>query len=265
MLHLTSVKNPRIKAVLDLSYAKERRKRQLFTVEGAREIARALDCKFLPQEIYYCDEILSLEAKDLLKFTSCEKILVSLPVFEKIAIRGEKDGIVAVFPLRETKLSDLKLSSNPLFLAVQGIEKPGNLGALIRSADATGVDAVFVLDQVADTFHPHVIRNSLGAVFKVPVLSMNSDEFRAIMLKMGVSIYPAALTDRSQSYLEKNYKTPTAFVLGEEAQGLTVDWLDSSNCVMIPMEGIADSLNVSVAGAVLLFEATRQRNLMAGK
>ncbi len=261
MLQITSVKNPRIKSVVDLGTAKERRRRQQFTVEGAREIKRALDCGYKIVEVYICSDVLSADAKALEhQFIAAHTVEVSKPVFEKIAMRSDKDGLVAVFAARRYVFDDVKLSKNPLIIAVQGIEKPGNLGALIRSADATGVDCVVVLDDEADMYHQHVIRNSLGAVFHIPVVSMSSTEFRSAMQALRVATYAAALTDSARSYIDFDYKGATAFVLGEEAKGLTDDWLTADqNVVKLPMLGIADSLNVSAAGAVLLYEALRQR------
>ncbi len=265
VLAITSLKNPRVKAAIDLSKSKGRRATGLFTVEGAREIDRALKSGYELKELFVCAKALSDDALVLVQAAEAkgraEMFDVTPPVFAKMAMREESDGLVAVMTQKHHELKDVKLSVKPLILAVQSIEKPGNLGALLRSADGAGVDAVVLLDQLLDLYHPHAIRSSLGTTFSVPVVEARSEEFREFCNKAGIRTHAAALSKRAIAHHAADYRSGAAIVLGSEADGLTADWLDEADdIVMIPMKGIADSLNVSSAGAVLLYEAVRQRS-----
>lgn len=265
VLAISSLKNPRIKAVIDLSKSKGRRATGLFTVEGAREIDRALRSGYELKELFVCAKALSDAAVLLVQEAETqgdvEMFDVTPPVFAKMAMREGSDGIVAVMKQKTRKLQDLKLGSKPLLLAVQAIEKPGNLGALLRSADGAGVDGVVLLDETLDLYHAQVIRSSLGTAFSVPVVQATSDEFRTFCKTHGIKVHAAALSERAVAYHAVDYRSGAAILLGSEADGLTPDWLDKADTVvMIPMKGIADSLNVSTAGAVLLYEALRQRS-----
>ncbi len=262
---ITSLKNPRVKAAIDLNKSKGRRATGLFTVEGAREIDRALQSGYELRELFICAKALSDDAVVLVQAAEAkgkaEMFDVTPPVFAKMAMREESDGLVAVMKQKHLQLKDLKLPAKPLILAVQSIEKPGNLGALLRSADGAGVDAVVLLDEALDLYHPHAIRSSLGTTFSVSVVEAKSDEFREYCQKAGIKTYAAALSKRAMPHHKADYRGGAAIVLGSEANGLTGDWLDAADeVVMIPMKGIADSLNVSTAGAVLLYEVVRQRS-----
>jgi len=263
-LQISSLKNPRVRAVTQLAQAKERRRSGLFASEGAREIARALAAGYHLVEIYSCAEALSVNAQMLLdnlsNQTSACRYHVTPAVFAKMVVREGSDGLVAVCMQRSLHLSDLVLPAVPLLLAVQNLEKPGNFGALLRSADGAGVDAVIYLDRPLDLYHPQVQRNSLGTVFSMPVVAATSTQMRAYCQARQLQIFAAALTDSALSYTAVDYTQPSVLLLGEEAHGLSADWLSgAATCIKVPMLGSADSLNVAAAGAVLLYEARRQR------
>ncbi len=267
-LHISSLKNPRVRAVIALGVAKERRHTGLFAVEGAREIGRAVAADYKLLELFVCTEALSAAAQGVLAqlpqhghYGSVQRYQITPAVFAKLAVREGSDGLIAVFAQRVLRLADLKLPDVPLLLAVQNLEKPGNLGAVLRSADGAGVDAVIYLDRPLDLYHPQVLRNSLGTVFHVPVVAASSAEMREFCGQKNLQTFAAALTSTAVTYTQVDYKMPCVLLLGEEAQGLSADWLDQSTaCIKVPMLGMADSLNVAAAGAVMLYEARRQRS-----
>jgi TrmH family RNA methyltransferase len=272
-LRITSPKNPRVAALRALLDKRaERDAAARFVVEGAREIGRALASDQRPLEAYTCPESLSSESKALLsrpEMRGLAPVELSLAAYAKLAVREGVDGLLVVFALERQSLASLDrlfadraASSVPLLLAAQNIEKPGNLGALLRTADGAGVDAVVTLDDAVDPFGPQAIRGSVGAVFHVPVVAASSEEFRAWCKRHSVRTFGAALTPAAQPYATADLRGPSAIVLGPEDVGLSADWLGAADAlVVIPMAGIGDSLNVSVAGAVLLYEARRQRGL----
>lgn len=265
VLSISSLKNPRVKAAVELSKSKARRETGLFTVEGTREIERALRSGYEMTELFVCAKALSDDAVAILQRIEAERRAslydVTPPVFAKMAMREDSGGLLAVMKQKSVRLAELKLAKAPLLLAAQGIEKPGNLGALLRSADGAGVEAVVLLDESLDLYHPHAIRSSLGTAFSVPVVAATSDEFRAYCKQNGIKTVAAALTDRAIAHHAVDYRGGAAIVLGSEAEGLTSDWLaEADQVIKIPMKGIADSLNVSTAGAVCLYEALRQRS-----
>lgn len=266
---LTSVQNPRIKKALALRSAQERRARNSFVVEGAREIDRALSSAFFLQELFVCEAQLSPLAIPIV-----QKIGISAPelltlvndtVMHKLLVRTGSDGLFAVFKSRSQTLADLRLGGAPLLLAVEDLEKPGNLGALIRSADGAGCHAVICLGQTVDTFNPLVIRTSLGTVFHVPVINAQPAELHTFCQQYGIKIYAAALTDTSQVYHQMDLTGARVILIGSEAHGLSDYWLKTADkLVKIPMLGLADSLNAATAGAVLVYEAQRQRQVVNG-
>jgi TrmH family RNA methyltransferase len=262
---LTSVQNPRVKAAAALRDGKERRRRGLFAVEGAREIARALECGFALEELFVCDEELSEPASAILAdlYGSGREALVvavAAGVMKKLVVREGSDGLCGVFKTRSATLASLTLGTSPLLLAVESLEKPGNLGALLRSADGAGCSAVVALGQTVDVFNPLVIRASLGTVFHVPVVPASNDEFAAFCRERGLKVHAAALTPRSRVYTDVDLREPAVILLGSEADGLSEYWLTAADAlVQIPMLGVADSLNAATAGAVLVYEALRQR------
>ena len=257
VLTITSLKNPKIKDLLTLSEkSRERRERGLFVVEGQREISRALSAGYEAETIFVCEEYLHepLAAEP-------DKIFpVSPEVYERIAYRGGTEGVVAVLRTKERSLEELSLRDNPLVLVLESVEKPGNIGAVLRSADAAGVDAVLVCDPLTDLYNPNLIRASLGALFSVPTLCCTSQEAAAWLKRHGITILTAQLQD-SELYYDTDMTRGTALVMGTEDRGLSPFWREQADAhIRIPMAGMMDSLNVSVSAAILCFEAVRQRN-----
>lgn len=261
---INSIKNQRIKDVLSLAKGRIRKSTGLFGVEGDREITRALLSGFVPDQIFFCPEMIApdflLTLENSEKQFKCPVFAVSKEVFQKLVIREDSGGAFVVFQDRDNSLVQLKLPANPLVIAAQGIEKPGNLGALLRSADGAGVDAVIVLDALIDIYNPNVIRSSLGTVFAKNICTATSQQFLEYCQENSIRTFGAALTERTVSYENETYTGSSAIILGSEAAGLTDFWLENAvSLVKIPMLGIADSLNVAMAGSVLMYEARRQR------
>ncbi len=264
-LLITSAQNPRIKATAALRDRKEREQTGLILVEGAREIERALASGLNPTSAYVCEELATripklVEVLD--KRLGAQRVSVAPHVFDKLAVRDGSDGVVVTFERPRTSLEMLVSKPLPLILAVHGVEKPGNLGALLRTADGAGASGVVVLEASVDPFAPQSIRGSLGTVFSQPVVNATSEALRDLCARHGITIVAAALTDRSTLPWEVDFKGPTCVLLGAESTGLPAAWLaPPTRVVKIPMLGLADSLNVAAAGAMLLYEAVRQRHL----
>lgn len=250
---ITSAQNPKIKDLLNLEKdSRERRARGLFVVEGRREFERARAAGFEPVTVFIREGEPDAAQAD---FT------VSAAVYEKIAWRGGTEGLVTVMRTRPVTLDGLKLSERPLILVLESVEKPGNLGAVLRTADAAGADAVLVCDPLTDLYNPNVVRASLGALFTVPAVPCTSEEAAAWLRARGIAILTAQLQD-SHPYYETDMTRPVALVFGTEDKGLSPFWRACSDAhIRIPMAGVMDSLNVSVSAAILAFEAVRQRNL----
>ncbi len=252
---ITSKTNPQIKAVVRLQKSSERRKTNRILVEGRREIERAIAYKVNLETLFYCPDLCP-EDPD---WPSKNKIAVSKAVFEKIAYRGESDGLLAVAFTPQNSLEKLQLSNNPLIIVLEAVEKPGNLGAILRTADAARADAILVCDPLTDIFNPNTIRSSLGCVFSVPVVACSSNEAIQWLKSKKIQIF-ATYLEASINYLDANYSKPAAIVSGTESTGLSQQWINAANQnLIIPMLGIADSLNVSVSTAIVVFEALRQR------
>ena len=254
---ITSTQNPRIKHLLLLQQKSAQRKADgLFVVEGRREVEHCLSAGFTLRTAFVCDEIADAS---LSLPQGVEVVPVSRNVYERIAYRGGTEGVVAVVETRRTKLSDLKLSVSPLVVVLESVEKPGNLGAVLRSADAAGADAVIVCDPLTDLYNPNLIRSAVGALFTVPCVACCTEECIAFFKAKGIRILTAQLQD-SKLYYDTLMTGPTAIVMGTEATGLTDQWRKAADAhIRIPMLGRLDSLNVSVSAAILLFEAVRQR------
>lgn len=259
---ITSTQNPKIKSLLALEKPRERRKQQLFIVEGAKEVRMAIEAGYRIGNIFFCEEILDQnESGDLLKQ---DKLLipVSKDVFDKIAIRESTGGILAVAEQKTHRLQDIKLSANPLLLILEAVEKPGNLGAILRTADAAGVDAVIICDPLTDFYNPNVIRSSVGCVFTKQIASATSEETIAWLKQHHIHIYCTYLK-ASKPYHETDFTKPCAIIMGTEATGLSDAWIKNSTAnIIIPMQGKIDSMNVSNAAAVAVFEARRQRGFL---
>ena len=254
---ISSTQNPRIKHLLQLQQkSAQRRADGLFVVEGRREVEHCLSAGFTLRTVFVCEEIADVPASLL---QGIEVISVARNVYERIAYRSGTEGIVAVVETRQTALGDLQLSASPLIVVLESVEKPGNLGAVLRSADAAGADAVVVCDPLTDLYNPNLIRSAVGALFTVPCVACSTEECIAFCKEKGIQILTAQLQD-SNLYYDTPMTGPTAIVMGTEATGLTEQWRQAADAhIRIPMLGRLDSLNVSVSAAILLFEAVRQR------
>jgi TrmH family RNA methyltransferase len=260
---ITSLQNPRLKRLVRLRDRRARDKEKAFLVEGYREVRRALEKKVALDELYYCpDWFLGENEPALLEqagTAGAELYELSKDAFAKVAYRERPDGILAVAPQWKRTLESLVLPAVPFLLVVEAIEKPGNLGTILRGADAAGCDAVIVCDPVTDLFNPNVVRASTGVLFSVPCAVEESGAVLAWLKKRGirsVATTPAA----SKLYSDTDLKGPLAVVMGSEQYGLSEFWLaNADQSVRIPMAGQADSLNVAMAALITLFEAVRQR------
>lgn len=249
---ITSVQNPKIKRLLLLrEKSRLRREEGVFIVEGRRELEHCLEAGY---------EVVTAFASDPEAVPDGVKsIPVSAEVYARIACRETTEGIVAEVRSRSLTLSDIPEVENPLFIVLESVEKPGNLGAVLRTADAAGATAVIVCDPLTDLYNPNIIRSSIGAVFTVPTVACTSEEAIDYFKARGVQILTAQLQD-SSLYYDRDMTCGTAIVMGTESTGLTEIWRRAADAhVRIPMLGLLDSLNVSVSAAILAFEAVRQR------
>ncbi|MDR1682441.1 MAG: RNA methyltransferase [Candidatus Symbiothrix sp.] len=262
MERITSLQNNRIKNIQKLSAkARERKAQGLFIIEGAREITLAIAGKYVFDSIYLCPELFAgTDYPEVLQSIPNEIIYeVSDSVFEKIAYREGSDGILALAKPKPHHLSNLQLPDNPFIIVLEAVEKPGNLGAILRTADAAGVDAVLVCDALTDMYNPNVIRSSVGCIFTVPVAVGANEKVLNFLKKQNIRTFAAELT-AAQKYHETDFTISSAIIMGTEADGLTDFWLKNADQrIKIPMRGVIDSLNVSVSTAILTFEAMRQR------
>jgi TrmH family RNA methyltransferase len=258
---ITSVQNPHIKRILKLEKARERREQGLFAIEGSREISSALAGGYRVEELLVCEELLNDESRALIRRTpSVRTESVSGSVFGKLARREQSDGLFAVAVARPLRLQDVFLTENPFVIVLETVEKPGNLGAILRTADAARADAVIVCDPQTDLYNPNIIRSSIGCVFTRQVAACTSGEALRWLGDANIRIHAAELT-AAQWYHQTDFTVPSAVVMGAEAGGLTDFWLRAAHRrIKIPMRGVADSLNVSVSTAIITFEAMRQRN-----
>ncbi|MBS1977985.1 MAG: RNA methyltransferase [Bacteroidetes bacterium] len=256
---ITSPHNPKVKSLLSLEKPRERRRQQQFVIEGKKEITLALKAGYRIGNLFYCVDI--LPEKDLLSLGIDDKFLVPVTqeVFDKIAIRENSGGVVAVAEMKPHRLEDIHLSTNPLVLILEGVEKPGNLGAILRTSDAAAVDAVIICDPQTDFYNPNVVRSSLGCLFTCQIASATNEETIRWVRRHQLRIYCTYLK-ASKRYTETDFTLPSAIVMGTEATGLSDDWVKASDAnIIIPMLGTIDSLNVSNAAAIVTFEACRQR------
>lgn len=255
-MKISSVKNERVKQVAALQQKSAlRRECGLMVVEGRRELEHCLEAGHSVRTLYICPEL----AGDAFGNLDAERVEVTTEVYDRMAYRGGTEGVLAVVEPRMLTLDDLTLGEAPLLVVLESVEKPGNLGAVLRSADAAAADAVIVCDPLTDLYNPNLIRSSIGAVFTVPVVACTTEECIAFLKARGITILTAQLQD-SRPYYATDMKRPTALVMGTEATGLTQPWRDAADAhILIPMRGRLDSLNVSVSAAILLFEAVRQR------
>lgn len=260
MKQISSVQNPFIKQIIQLQdKAKVRKQLSLFVIEGQREIELALKGGYEVETLLFCPELSGKAEKLKIDIAEHLKIEISKEVYQKIAYRDSTEGIIAIAKSKPLQLSDLKVGKNPLILVAEGLEKPGNLGALLRTADAANIDAVIIANPKSDMYNPNIVRSSVGCLFTRHIAVATSEEAIAFLKEHHINIYCATLQD-STTYHTQNYNEPTALVVGTEATGITEIWRqNATKNINIPMQGIIDSMNVSVAAAILVFEAKRQR------
>ena len=274
---ITSAQNPKIKNLLSLQEkSRTRREQGLFVVEGRRELEHCLEAGFTIRTVFVCPELAGegalpgafarigsrSDAEGRVPSPASEPFIVEIPeaLYRKVAYRESTEGIIAEVEVRELRLEDLQLGEHPLVVVLESVEKPGNLGAVLRSADAARADAVIVCDPLTDLWNPNLIRASLGGIFTVPTVCASSAETIDWLKARGIRILTAQLQDSSW-YYDTDMTGGTALVMGTESTGLTDVWRAAADAhIRIPMLGRLDSLNVSVSAAILLFEAVRQRN-----
>jgi len=262
---LTGVQNPKIKFALELLNSKGRKKHEVFLAEGLREMQIELKSGFVPIQIFFNSEFVekkgihSLNIFNLPKYNIFE---VDKKLFSRIAYREDTEGITGIFKIRKSSLETIVLSQNPLLIVLESVEKPGNLGAVLRTADAANVDAIIICDPVIDLYNPNVIRSSIGCIFSKQVVVCPSYDAICWLKSKNITIYSAALTAK-KFYHQTDFTKPAAIALGTEANGLSDIWLTQcTEQIKIQMLGKIDSLNVSNATAILVFEALRQRGFV---
>lgn len=259
---ISSAQNPKIKFLRELQEkSRTRREKGLFVVEGRRELEHCLEAGYSASALFCCPEILGDEQSRICSLCPDADVFeVPSHLYAKLAYREGTEGVIAQIRSKSLKLSELKLSPAPLIAVLESVEKPGNLGAVLRSADAAGADAVIVCDPLTDLFNPNLIRSSLGGIFSVPCVACSTQEAIAWLKACNIRILTAQLQD-SEWYYESDMKCGTAIVIGTESTGLGDAWREAADAhIKIPMLGRLDSLNASVSAAILLFEAVRQRN-----
>lgn len=262
-MEINSLQNPRVKGVVRLRKRAERDEHGLMLIEGYRELLRASEAQWSLKELFYCREFFLGENEDAL-MEACAAlgaVLIgcSKAVFSKLSYRDRPDGLLAVASQQRLTLDALALSDNPLLLVAEGIEKPGNLGTMLRTCDAAGVDGLIVCDPVTDIFNPNVVRASVGTLFTVPCAVCSSEEALTWLKERGI-VTGAATPHTDRHHFEEDLSGPLAIVIGAEQYGLSDLWLNGSSLQLkIPMAGRADSLNAALSGAILLYDAVRQR------
>lgn len=261
-LQISSVQNARIKAAVGLRERRERERSGLMLVEGYHELLLALECGMAPKEVFYCPHHLRPGEEALLAALAHDRVPVvevTAPVMAKLAYRENPDAWLAVAPAPKRHLTELQLGASPLLVVAETVEKPGNLGAILRSADAAGADAVIICDRATDLYNPNVVRASKGTIFRVPVVEASSQETLAWLKKQGirsVAATPAATVD----FWSVDLSGGIAVAVGTEKEGLSALWMEQAELqVAIPMFGAVNSLNVAQALTLLVYEARRQR------
>ena len=261
---ITSVQNSYIKELVQLKEkSRLRRQTQTFLIEGLREISLAIQGNYVIQTIFAATSIIQNEEIEKLLHSvdyQIEVIEISNDVYQKLALRESTEGILAVAKSKDLSLKSILFKNeNPLILVAEAPEKPGNIGALLRTADAAGIDAVLIANPKTDLYNPNIIRTSIGCVFTTQIATGTTSEIISFLKEHHIDIYAAALS-ASVEYQTVNYTKPCAIIVGTEATGLTDEWLqNTSKNIIIPMRGAIDSMNVSVSAAIILFEAVRQR------
>ena len=262
---ITSTQNSFIKELIQLKdKSRVRRKKSLFLIEGLRELSIAIKGNYKIKQVLFLPKIIELQVIEKLfdKNILPEFIAITDDVYKKIAYRETTEGVISLAETKNHNIADFKLTTEkPLILIGESLEKPGNIGAILRTADAANIDAVIIANPKTDLYNPNVIRSSVGCVFTNNVVTGTNDEIILWLKQNKINIYSAALT-ASKPYTAIDYTQATAIVVGTEATGLTNEWLNASEQnIIIPMEGEIDSMNVSVSAAIILFEAKRQRKI----
>jgi TrmH family RNA methyltransferase len=260
---ITSTKNPRVRAAAALRDRRERDAAGCTLVDGVRELGRALDAGASVVEVFVDATRLSAAGSaEVERAAHLGAVITAVAprVLDGLAYGDRAEGVVAVVRNPDTRLASLDLSPSPLVVVVEAVEKPGNLGAILRSADAAGADAVIAADPRTDLLNPNVVRASQGTVFAMPLAAAGAGDVRAWLQARGIAVI-AARVDAALDYVAADLRGPVAIVLGSEAEGLSGTWVGPDvTAVRLAMHGVADSLNVSVTAAVLLYEARRQRD-----
>jgi len=263
--NIHSTQNPLVKEIVQLQEkSRTRKKKGLFIIEGVREISLAIKGGYDLQTILICEEIILLEKVDQIIDLQhdIDIITISKEVYQKVSHRKTTEGIIVIAKSKDFQLTDLILPESPLILIAEAPEKPGNIGALLRTADAAKLDAVIIANPKTDLFNPNIIRSSVGCIFTNNIATGSTQDIIDFLNKKKISSYAAALNEKSISYTEVNFKGSSAIIVGTESTGLSKEWLNNATKkIIIPMHGEIDSLNVSVSAAILIFEAKRQRFL----
>jgi TrmH family RNA methyltransferase len=268
--HITSLQNPLVKSIIKLQdKSRERRKTGLFIVEGVREIGLAIAGGYTIDRFIFSPHI--FDATSLIDtfgnnidYNSINQISVADDVYKKIAYRDSTEGLIAIVKSKSNPLSSLVFEKdNPLILVAEAPEKPGNIGAILRTADAANVDAVIIANPKTDLYNPNIIRSSVGGIFTNQIAMGSTEEIVRYLKEQNIQIFTAALTEKAEPYSTQDYTRACALVVGTEATGLSETWLNNAHkSIIIPMRGVLDSMNVSVATGILIFEAIRQREQM---
>jgi len=261
---ITSIHNSEIKNLLNLQEkARERKKSGLFVVEGVREIELAMAGGYFIEKLYFVPDLVPVFTQTHLFQSTASVVEITSEVYRKVAYRDSTEGIIAIVRVKLHTLDEIVFKTdNPLILIAESPEKPGNIGALLRTADAAGIDAVIIANPTTDFYNPNVIRSSVGGVFTNAIAAGTTTEVIEFLKNKKFQIFTAAFNENAVSYLTQDYTKPTAIVVGTESTGLTSEWLEADHQnIIIPMNGKIDSMNVSVAAAILVFEAVRQRGM----
>jgi len=260
--HISSLQNPLVKQWIALKEKSRSRKRTgLFLIEGKRELSLAIKGNYTIVTLLFYSDLFSESEANAISHYNIEIIEITKEVYQRLAHRKTTEGVIAVAKTKELSLNSLKIDNkNPLILVVEAPEKPGNIGALLRTTDAANVDAVIIANPKTDLYNPNIIRSSVGCVFTNQITTGSTSDIIKYLKDTNIDIYCAAL-QTSVDYHTQDFTKPTAIVVGTEATGLSNEWLqNSTQNIIIPMQGEIDSLNVSVAAGILIFEAKRQRD-----
>jgi TrmH family RNA methyltransferase len=262
--YIASPQNASVKKMMQLKEKKkDRAQTGTFVLEGQRELEMAINGGYNIDSIFFYPEFFSLQQVESLIKDSTQSpgiVEISKEVYQKLAYREKTEGVLAIAKAKSHELKNLSLPKNPLILVAEAPEKPGNIGALLRTADAANLDAVLIANPKSDIYNPNIIRSSVGCVFTVPIATGNTSEIIDFLEERKISIFAAALSAKA-AYTKADFTGATALVVGTESTGLSDEWLSKADAqIIIPMEGSIDSMNVSVSAAILIFEAKRQRN-----